>query len=160
MPGHQVQSVCLQNSVCWSISLHRSSFLFPFNMLKPKQNSRHFAENIFMPLAEWSLRGHTGFTLSVWPSGRPPPVRLWTELYEDKFGISRPFLKISWEEWAEIWHADVSWPRSELIRFWSSSVDFPHFTMCSVVPWALNFISWYSQNRVNFEMPNVHSQSF
>ena len=30
-------------------------------------------------------------------------------------------------EWHEIQHADVTWPPSELIRFWSSSVDFPHF---------------------------------
>ena len=30
-------------------------------------------------------------------------------------------------EWSEIWHADLSWPPWELIRFWSSSVDFPHF---------------------------------
>ena len=30
-------------------------------------------------------------------------------------------------EWPEIWHADVSWSPWELIRFWSSSVDFPHF---------------------------------
>ena len=30
-------------------------------------------------------------------------------------------------EWAEMRHADVSWPLWELIWFWSSSVDFPHF---------------------------------
>ena len=30
-------------------------------------------------------------------------------------------------EWPEILHAGVSWPLWELIRFWSSSVDFPHF---------------------------------
>ena len=30
-------------------------------------------------------------------------------------------------EWAEMRHADVSWPFWELIWFWSSSVDFPHF---------------------------------
>ena len=30
-------------------------------------------------------------------------------------------------EWPQIWHADVSWLPLELIRFWSSSVDFPHF---------------------------------
>ena len=30
-------------------------------------------------------------------------------------------------EWAEMRHADVSWPLRELIWFWSSSVDFPHF---------------------------------
>ena len=29
--------------------------------------------------------------------------------------------------WPKIWQADVSWPPWELIRFWSSSVDFPHF---------------------------------
>ena len=30
-------------------------------------------------------------------------------------------------EWPEIRHADVSWPPWELIRYWSSSVDFPNF---------------------------------
>ena len=30
-------------------------------------------------------------------------------------------------EWTKIWHAEVSWPLSELIRFWSLFVDFPHF---------------------------------
>ena len=33
----------------------------------------------------------------------------------------------AWREWSEILHVDVSWARSELIRLWSWSVDFPPF---------------------------------
>ena len=36
-----------------------------------------------------------------------------------KFAVSRHFLEKPWEELIEIWQADVSWPPSELIRFWS-----------------------------------------
>ena len=42
-----------------------------------------------------------------------------------KFAVSRHFLWNAWEEWAEICHGDLSWPPSELIRFWSWAVDFP-----------------------------------
>ena len=34
------------------------------------------------------------------------------------------WLKNAWEEWPGICHANVSWPHSQLIRFWSWSVDF------------------------------------
>ena len=44
-----------------------------------------------------------------------------------KFAVSRHFLENAWEEWAEICHADLSSPLSELIRFWSWSFDFPFF---------------------------------
>ena len=41
-----------------------------------------------------------------------------------KFAISRHFLENAWEEWREIWHVEVSWPPSKLIKFWSQSVHF------------------------------------
>ena len=44
-----------------------------------------------------------------------------------KFATSGHFLENAMEEWPELWHADVSWPPSELIKFWSWSVDFPFF---------------------------------
>ena len=54
------------------------------------------------------------------------------------------FLKNAWEEWPEIWHADVSWTLSELI-FWSWSVELLHFLSCwlrgSVSIW-LAFGDW------------------
>ena len=31
------------------------------------------------------------------------------------------------KEWSALWHADVSWPPSDLYRFWSWFVDFPNF---------------------------------
>ena len=40
------------------------------------------------------------------------------------------FRAFSWEHMggmARIWHADISWPPSEVIRFWSWSVNFPNF---------------------------------
>ena len=51
----------------------------------------------------------------------------------DQFEVSRHFLEHTWREWHEIWQADVSWPPSELIRFWSWCVDFP-----PVAPFCLN----------------------
>ena len=44
-----------------------------------------------------------------------------------KLATSGHFLEKAREEWPEIWHADLSWPASEFIRFWSRSVYFPHF---------------------------------
>ena len=43
-----------------------------------------------------------------------------------KFGVSTHFQENISKEWLEIWYADVFWPPSELIKFWSWSVDFPH----------------------------------
>ena len=40
-----------------------------------------------------------------------------------KFGVWGHFLQNTWEEWSEIWHADVSWPPSELIIFWQRLSD-------------------------------------
>ena len=42
-----------------------------------------------------------------------------------KFATSGHFLENAREEWPELWHANVSWPSPELIKFWSWSVDFP-----------------------------------
>ena len=51
---------------------------------------------------------------------------------------SRPRI---WGEWPEIWHADVSCITTlKLIRFWSWSVDFPHF--CRVRPMAPCLSDW------------------
>ena len=44
-----------------------------------------------------------------------------------KFGIFGHFPENAWREWPRILHADLFWPPSELIRFWSCSVDFPHY---------------------------------
>ena len=41
-----------------------------------------------------------------------------------KFPTSGHFLEKARKEWPELWHADLSWPPSELIKFWSWSVDF------------------------------------
>ena len=44
-----------------------------------------------------------------------------------KLAIFRNLLETAGEEWPRISHVDVFWPPSELIVFWSWSVDFPHF---------------------------------
>ena len=46
-----------------------------------------------------------------------PSVRLSGE-------VSGHLLENAWREWPKILHADVSWPSSELISLWPSSVDF------------------------------------
>ena len=42
-------------------------------------------------------------------------------------GFRNIFLLNAWKEWPDIWHADVSWEPSEMIRLWSWSVYYPHF---------------------------------
>ena len=44
-----------------------------------------------------------------------------------KFGVSGHFLENPMRKWPAIWHADVSWPPSELIRLWLEFVDFSNF---------------------------------
>ena len=44
-----------------------------------------------------------------------------------KFGVSGHCLENAWRERPEIFHADVSWPPSELIDSGSQSVDFSNF---------------------------------
>ena len=40
-------------------------------------------------------------------------------LKQVKFGFSGEFHHNAWEEWLEIWHADVSWLHFQLVIFWS-----------------------------------------
>ena len=44
-----------------------------------------------------------------------------------KFRVSGHFPENAWREWAQILHADVSWPPAELISLWLRSVEFPSF---------------------------------
>ena len=37
---------------------------------------------------------------------------------QTKCGVSGHCLEIQYAEWPEIWHIDISWPPSALIRFW------------------------------------------
>ena len=57
-----------------------------------------------------------------------------------RFVVSSNFLENTWQEWPEMWHADVSWPHSEIIKFWSQSVDCPNF--CCVHSMALCLFYW------------------
>ena len=65
-------------------------------------------------------------------------------------------------EWPDFWHAGVSWPPSELIRFWSSSVDFPHFNgiwLCETGQISNIFLKIQARNGLKFDMlmyPNHH----
>ena len=43
-----------------------------------------------------------------------------------KFEVSDDFINKVLVEWPAIWHADVSWPPSELNKFWSQSVLLKH----------------------------------
>ena len=54
---------------------------------------------------------------------------IWAEFWLSErcqIGSFQTIIENAWEEWAEICHAYVSWPPSELIRIWSSYVDFPN----------------------------------
>ena len=41
--------------------------------------------------------------------------------------VSGHLLENAWREWPEILHGDVSWPSSELISYWTLSVNFSNF---------------------------------
>ena len=41
----------------------------------------------------------------------------------------------AWRERPAIWHTDVSWPPSELIRLWSQSIDFLFGAFFDLVKW-------------------------
>ena len=43
-----------------------------------------------------------------------------------KYGVSGHLQENAWREWPKILRTDQSWPFSELIRFWSCSVDLSH----------------------------------
>ena len=42
-----------------------------------------------------------------------------------KFGAFRAFSGECMKEWLKMWRVAISWPLSDLIRFWLQSVDFP-----------------------------------
>ena len=58
-----------------------------------------------------------------------------------KFSVSGHFIEKTKEKWAEICHADTSWPPAQLIQFWSWSVKFPHFSFMSAMWCCANLIS-------------------
>ena len=60
------------------------------------------------------------------------------EIFQFQSNFLVPLILVKWRysilngglllnELPAIWHADVSWPRSGLVRFWSWYVDFPSF---------------------------------
>ena len=63
----------------------------------------------------WPFCGMS-FRLSVRPSVPPSAGE-----------VSGYLLDNAWRAWPQIFHADVYWPPSELIRLWSQSVDFSNF---------------------------------
>ena len=93
--------------------------------------------------SNFRCRRHYVFMFSVHPSLRPsvcwsiqltiaqvieqlidfPPIQPagWCEMYR---GI---FLENAWKKLPEIWHAEVSWAHSELLKFWSWSINLPIF---------------------------------
>ena len=71
----------------------------------------------------WSTRP----TVTVLRHVRPsvcPSVRLSVRPSGEVYG---QLPENAWREWPQIWHADVSWPSSELINLWPRSVDFSNF---------------------------------
>ena len=63
----------------------------------------------------WSIRPTVTVLRHVRPSVRPSGE------------VSGHLPENTWREWAEILHADVSWPPSELISSWLRFVDFSNF---------------------------------
>ena len=74
-----------------------------------------------------------------------------------KFTISEHFLQNTTAEWPEIWHVDVFWPLSELIRFWSVcwySSFWHHFDLVKQVKFGIFriFFRMHERNGLKFDM--------
>ena len=89
---------------------------------------------IFISTGEWGVQmppltsENSHF---LWSGPQEATVVMWhyfNLVKRVKFGVSGHFPENAWREWPEIWHADVSWPSSELISFWPLSVDFSNFS--------------------------------
>ena len=50
--------------------------------------------------------------------------------------VSGHILENAWRELPEIFHADVSWPPSQLIKLWSQSGDFLPFGATFTYDWS------------------------
>ena len=93
--------------------------------------SRHFRENA------WRNRPviwHDGVSwlpselIRLWLRSVDFPFwRIFFLVKRVKFEVSGHYLENARRDWPVIWHADVSWPPSELIRAWLWSLDFPPF---------------------------------
>ena len=114
--------------ICWF-----SSFWWHFDLVKQAKFaiSRHFVENIGRNGLKFGM-----FIYSVYLQSRVDfGLSLLIFLILAPFWLSETgqiwnfldFLKKAWEEWPNIWHADISWPPLELITFGSWFVRFPHF---------------------------------
>ena len=64
-----------------------------------------------------------------------------------KFATNGHFVESAREEWTEIWHAGVSWLPSELIRFWSQSVDFSHLASFGLKETGHIWCFWWFKKR-------------
>ena len=71
--------------------------------------------DVSWPLQGWYNLGHHLLIFLILAS-------FWL-VKQGKFAIPDIVWRTKWRN--ELWHADVFWPPSELIKFWSWSVDFP-----------------------------------
>ena len=70
-----------------------------------------------------------------------------------KLATSRHFLENAREEWPEFWHADVSWPPSELIKFgWSSVWHHVDFVKQPNLGFLAIFFRMHRRNGLQFDM--------
>ena len=107
MAAYPCIDLVLPASLSMSFSLLFSLFRFSVNL-------------VFIPP---SLGGHVLLIFLIL-------VQFWIKQFwvkQVKFGNSRHFLESTFEQWPEIWHADVSRSLSRLFRFWSLSVEFLKF---------------------------------
>ena len=78
-------------------------------LVHPTNRNRFTACPSVRPSVRLSVR--PSVRLSVRPSGE----------------VSGHLPENAWREWPQIWHADVSWPSTELINLWPRSIDFSNF---------------------------------
>ena len=72
-----------------------------------------------------------------------------------KFGVSGHFPENAWREWAQILHADVSWPLSELISLWLRFVDFSNFGIIYLMKRVKFVVSGHFLEKASKEWPEI-----
>ena len=103
-------------SVCMSVVCTSGEFSGIFFQITHGRNSIQFVMLMSWFSSEWSRF----LSRSVYFPN------FWLNFHLMKWATFRVCRHL--KEWSALWHADVSWPPSDLYRFWSWFVDFPNFS--------------------------------
>ena len=101
-------------SVCTSVVCASGEFSGIFFQITHGRNSIQFVMLMSWFSSEWSrFLSRSVYFPNFWFN--------FHLMKRDTFRVCRHL-----KEWSALWHADVSWPPSDLYRFWSWFADFPN----------------------------------